>query len=219
MSVTSLIGRKIGMTSVFEPGGKMVGVTVLEMGPNQVVCRRTTERDGYDAVALSFGRRRVSRQRRPQLGQSEAAGLEGDPQFVREVRVAEGSEVAVGDSFSVADVFEVGVHVDVVGTSRGHGFQGTRKRHHFSYGPASHGSKNYREPGSTGHCTTPGRVFKGKRMAGQMGNKRRTTRNLRVVGVDAERNLLLVAGAVPGWKTGTVLVRHAIARVEPKVGG
>ena len=207
-----LIGRKLGMTSAFDEKGAMVGVTVLEIVPNRVVGRRTTERDGYDAVALGYGRRRASRSRKPVVGQVAQAGLDVAPEIIREVRVKPDAEVEVGADVSLGEVFSVGQYVDVVGTSRGHGFQGVRKRHHFSYGPASHGSKNYREPGSTGQCTYPGRVFKGKRMAGHMGNKRRTIRNLRVVKVDVENNHLLVAGPVPGWDTGAVIVRKAVAK-------
>jgi len=207
-----LIGRKLGMTSVFDDKGAMLGVTVLEVVPNRVVGRRTVARDGYDAVSLGYGRRRASRSSKPVIGQVAAAGLEVAPEVIREVRLAAGADVEVGADLCVADVFEAGQYVDVIGTSRGHGFQGTRKRHHFAYGPASHGSKNYRQPGSTGQCTSPGKVFKGKKMSGQMGNKRRTIRNLRVVKVDAENNRLLVAGPVPGWDSGTVFVRKAVAK-------
>ena len=212
MSVDMLIGRKVGMTSVFDDSGAMVGVTVLELGPNRVLSRRTADRDGYDAVTLGYGEKRASRSKKSVVGQFKAAGVETSPRVVRECRCAGETELEIGSDVSVGDVFEAGQFVDVIGTSRGHGFQGTRKRHHFGYGPASHGSKNYREPGSTGQCTSPGKVFKGKRMAGHMGNKRRTIRNLRVVQVDAENNLLLVAGPVPGWDTGTVMVRKAIAK-------
>jgi len=194
----------------------MVGVTVVDIRPNHVLALRTPERDGYEAVALAFGVRRAARARRPQAGQAQAAGLEQTPAVVREVPLAKGAEVSVGDSISVSDVFEAGSYVDVTGTSRGHGFSGVRKRHHFGFGPASHGSKNYREPGSTGQCTYPGRVFKGKRMAGQHGNKRRTVRNLRVVAVDAEKGRLLLAGPVPGSDDTVVVVRHAVAKRIPK---
>ncbi len=207
-----LIGRKLGMTSVFEDDGSMIGVTVLEIEPNHVLCRRTSERDGYDAVALAYGAKRASRARKPQKAEAEGAGLEAAPSVVREVHCAADVELEIGSTVAVGDVFEPGQYVDVVGTGRGFGHQGTRKRHNFSYGPASHGSKNYREPGSTGQCTTPGRVFKGRKMAGRMGGKRRTIRNLRVVGVDPERNLLLVAGPVPGHDTATVFVRKAVAK-------
>jgi large subunit ribosomal protein L3 len=212
MSVDMLIGRKVGMTSVFDDSGSMLGVTVLEITPNRVLGRRTADKDGYDALTLGYGLRRASRSRKPIVGQVRAAGLEQAPEVIREVHCDSGADVAIGSDVSLADVFEAGQYVDVVGTSRGMGFQGVRKRHHFSYGPASHGSKNYREPGSTGQCTTPGRVFKGKRMAGHMGNKRRTIRNLRVVKVDAENNLLLVAGPVAGADSNVVLVRKAIAK-------
>ena len=212
MSVKSLIARKAGMTSIFDDSGAMVGVTVLSVEPNRVVYVRTEGRDGYDAAALGVGSRREGRSRKPQLEQAKKAGLEAEPQFVREVAVAAGSELEAGATIGVGDVFEVGDFVDVVGTSRGMGFQGTHKRHHFGLGPATHGSKNRREPGSTGQATYPGRVFKGKRMAGQMGNKRRTIRNLRVVGIDAEAGRLLVKGPVPGWDSGLVLIRKAIAK-------
>ena len=212
MSVNMLIGRKVGMTSVFDDSGSMLGVTVLEITPNRVLGRCTAAKNGYDAITLGYGLRRASRSRKPIVGQVRAAGLEQAPEVIREVHCKADADVAIGSDVSLADVFEAGQYVDVVGTSRGMGFQGVRKRHHFSYGPASHGSKNYREPGSTGQCTTPGRVFKGKRMAGHMGNKRRTIRNLKVVKVDAENNLLLVAGPVAGADSNVVLVRKAIAK-------
>ncbi len=199
------------MTSVFDDSGAMVGVTVVAVEPNRVLALRTAERDGYEAVVLGVGVRRASRARRPQLVAAESAGFAGEPQVVREVE-ADGAEAPeVGASIGVADVFAIGQYVDVVGTSKGKGFQGTVKRHNFSLGPRSHGSKNYREPGSTGHATYPGRVFKGKRMPGQMGNKRRTNRGVRVVGIDAEKGLVMVAGSVPGSDSGVVLVRHAVA--------
>lgn len=212
MSLQSLIARKVGMTSVFDESGAMVGVTVLAVEPNRVVYLRTEERDGYAAAAVGVGAAKERRARKPQLEQARKAGLDAAPQFVREVALADGAEVAPGDSVSVGDVFTAGEKVDVVGTSRGHGFQGTHKRHHFGLGPASHGSKNRREPGSTGQATYPGRVFKGKRMAGHMGAKRRTIRNLTVVAVDAEAGHLLVKGPVPGWDTGLVLIRKAATK-------
>lgn len=147
----------------------------------------------------------------PQLVAAEKAGLAGQPEFVREVGCDAGATVEVGATIGVGDVFKVGNYVDIIGTSKGKGFQGTVKRHNFSLGPAAHGSKNYREPGSTGQATYPGRVFKGKRMPGQMGNKRRTNRNVRVVGVDAEKGLVLVAGSVPGSDSGMVVIRHSNA--------
>ncbi len=216
MAVTALIGRKAGMTSVFDEAGAMLGVTVLAIEPNRVLGRRTAERDGYDAVVLQCGERRESRVSRPQKAEADKAGLPAAGELVREVRCSGDTDVDLGAAVGVADVFEDGQWVDVVGTSRGHGFQGVRKRHHFSYGPASHGSKNYKEPGSTGHSTYPGRVFKGKRMAGRHGGKRRTVRNLRIVKVDAENGRILVAGPVPGCDTSFIVIRHAVAKLMPK---
>ncbi len=209
MNLDSLIGRKVGMTSVFDETGAMLGVTVLEVGPNRVVGRRTAKEHGYDAVVLGYGEKKPSRAAKPQVAEAKKAGLEGPPAFVREVRCAADAAFKVGDAVRVADVFQVGGLVDVVGTSRGHGFQGVRKRHKFNLGPRSHGSKNYRETKSTGQNTWPSRRWPGKRMAGHMGNVRRTVRNLEVVGVDADRNYLLVAGPVPGWDSGVVFVRRA----------
>jgi large subunit ribosomal protein L3 len=163
-------------------------------------------------VTLGHRLRRASRSSKPVIGQVRAAGLETAPEVIHEVRQVGKTTPAIGSDIAVGDVFAAGQFVDVSGVSRGHGFQGVRKRHHFNLGPRSHGSKNYREPGSTGQNTFPGRVLKGKRMPGHMGNKRRTMRNLRVVKVDAENNLLLVAGPVPGCDTGTIFVRRAIAK-------
>ena len=212
MSLDSLIGRKVGMTSIFDEAGSMHGVTVLEVGPNRVMARRTTDNDGYDAVVLGWGERKASRAAKPQIAAAKKAGFEAAASRLREVHCAADEALKAGDLVRVADVFEVGGLVDVVGTSRGKGFQGVRRRHKFNLGPRSHGSKNYRETKSTGQNTFPARRWPGKRMAGHMGDVRRTIRNLKVVGVDAERNYLLVAGPVPGWDTGLVFVRKAGAR-------
>jgi large subunit ribosomal protein L3 len=212
MSVDSLIGRKVGMTSVFDASGAMLGVTVLEVGPNRVMARRTTEKDGYESVVLGWGAARASRAKKPQLGAAKKLGLETAAAEVREVRCGADEALKPGDTVRVADVFEVGGKVDVVGTSRGRGFQGVRRRHKFNLGPRSHGSKNYRETKSTGQNTFPARRWPGKRMAGHMGDVRTTIRNLKVVAVDAERNYLMVSGPVPGWETGLVYVRKAGAK-------
>ena len=209
MSVDSLIGRKVGMTSIFEASGAMIGVTVLEVGPNRVLERRTKAKDGCESVVLGYGETRASRAKKPQVGSAKKAGLETAAAIVRECHVAADEALKAGDTVRVADVFEVGGKVDIVGTSRGRGFQGVRRRHKFNLGPRSHGSKNYRETKSTGQNTFPARRWPGKRMAGHMGNERSTIRNLRVVAVDAERNYLLVAGPVAGWDTGLVYVRKA----------
>jgi large subunit ribosomal protein L3 len=212
MSVDSLIGRKVGMTSVFDASGAMLGVTVLEVGPNQVLERRTKDKNGYDSVVLAYGQARASRAKKPQIGSAAKGGLPGPAAVLREARVAADDAVKAGDVVRVGDVFQVGALVDVVGTSRGRGFQGVRRRHKFNLGPRSHGSKNYRETKSTGQNTFPARRWPGKRMAGHMGDVRRTIRNLEVVAVDAERNYLMVAGPVPGWDTALVYVRRADAQ-------
>jgi large subunit ribosomal protein L3 len=199
-----LIGRKIGMTSLFESDGTVVPVSVVEIEPNTVTRLRTPDRDGYTAVQLGAGRAR--RLTKPVAGQ-----LKGLPPLatLREFRVDSVEGLAVGQTLGVADVFAAGELVDVTGVSKGRGFAGTVKRHHFKRGPKTHGSDNYRKPGSIGPGTTPGRVYKGLRMAGHMGAERVTVKKLRVVRTDPERNLLLVKGAVPGPRGGLLLVRKA----------
>lgn len=199
-----LIGRKIGMTSLFEGDGTVVPVSVVEIEPNTVTRLRTPDRDGYTAVQVGAGRAR--RLTKPVAGQ-----LKGLPQVatLREFRVDSVEGLAVGQALDVADVFAPGELVDVTGVSKGRGFAGTVKRHHFKRGPKTHGSDNYRKPGSIGPGTTPGRVYKGLRMAGHMGAERVTVKKLRVLRTDPERNLLLVKGAVPGPRGGLLLVRKA----------
>lgn len=199
-----LIARKVGMTSLFQDDGTMVAVSVLEVEPNTVTRVRTPERDGYTAVQLGSGTAR--RLTKPVAGQ-----LKDLPRVktIREFRVESVDGYEVGQQLTVADVFGAGDIVDVVGTSKGRGFAGTVKRHHFQTGPKTHGSDNYRKPGSIGPGTTPGRVYKGQRMAGHMGDHRATIKKLRVVRVDADRNLLLVQGSVPGAPGSLTLVRKA----------
>ncbi len=199
-----LIGRKLGMTSIFDADGTVVPVSVVEIEPNTVTRLRTPDRDGYTAVQVGAGRAR--RLTKPVAGQ-----LKGLPPVatLREFRVDSVDGFAVGQTLGVADVFAAGELVDVTGVSKGRGFAGTVKRHHFKRGPKTHGSDNYRKPGSIGPGTTPGRVYKGLRMAGHMGAERVTVKKLRVVRTDPERNLLLVKGAVPGPRGGLLLVRKA----------
>ncbi len=199
-----MIGRKIGMTSLFEGDGTVVPVSVVEIEPNTVTRLRTPDRDGYTAVQLGTGRAR--RLTKPVAGQ-----LKGLPPVatLREFRVDSVEGLQVGQSLGVADVFAAGELVDVTGVSKGRGFAGTVKRHHFKRGPKTHGSDNYRKPGSIGPGTTPGRVYKGLRMAGHMGAERVTVKKLRVVRTDPDRNLLLVKGAVPGPRGGLLLIRKA----------
>ena len=195
-----IVGTKLGMTQLFDPEtGRVTPVTVIEAGPCPVVSVRTADADGYQAVQLAFGPVKEKKLSRPEAGHLRTAGVAPHRHLV-EIRDAEG---AVGDTVTV-DAFQAGETVKVSGTSKGKGFAGTVKRHNFSRGPVTHGSHNVRAPGSIGASAYPAKVFKGTRMAGQMGNRRVTQRGLRVVEVDAERNLMLVAGAVPG-ATGSVV--------------
>ena len=206
-----LVGRKCGMTRVFTDDGVSVPVTVIEAQPNRVTQVKTVEIDGYRALQVSAGTVKPSRVSRPRAGHFAKAKVEAGDTLV-EFRVPddEAVDVAIGAEFKV-DLFAAGQKVDVIGTSIGKGFAGTVKRHNFRTQDATHGnSLAHRAPGSIGQNQTPGRVFKGKKMAGHMGSVRRTAQNLEVVRVDAERNLILVQGAVPGHKGGRVIVRPAI---------
>jgi large subunit ribosomal protein L3 len=199
-----IIGTKVGMTQLFDAeSGRVTPVTVIEAGPCPVVAVRTPEVDGYNAVQLAFGPVKEKRLTRPRAGHLKAAGVAPHRTLV-EFRDAEG--FTAGDTVTV-ETFEPGERVKVSGTSRGKGFAGTIKRHRFSRGPVSHGSHNVRAPGSIGASATPSHVYKGTKMAGQMGSQRVTQRGLRVVEIDTERNLLLVEGAVPGTIGGVVEVR------------
>jgi large subunit ribosomal protein L3 len=202
-----LIGRKLGMTRVFGDDGTVVPVSVIQATPNSITRLRTPERDGYAALQLGAGTaRRVTK---PVAGQfKELAKEQQKPAAVRELRVDSVEEYEVGQTLDVS-LFEPGDLVDVTGVSKGHGFAGTIARHNFKRGPKTHGSTNYRAPGSIGAGTTPGRVFKGTRMGGHMGDERVTVKKLKVVKVDAERNLILVKGAVPGARNGLLLVQKA----------
>jgi large subunit ribosomal protein L3 len=204
MTTTALIGKKLGMTRLFQEDGRVVPVTVLEVGPCTIVQVKTLENDGYRAVQLGFGHKKKAN--RAELG--HLGGL-GPFRVRREVRVNDTEGLEVGQKIDVS-IFTEGQTVDVTGRSRGMGFAGGVKRHHFHGGPKTHGqSDRHRAPGSIGAGTTPGRVLKGLRMAGHMGDERVTTENLTVVKVDPERNVLLVKGAVPGSRTGSVMVRLA----------
>lgn len=202
-----MIGRKLGMTRIFGDDGSVVPVSVIAAAPNTITRLRTPEQDGYAALQLGAGSAR--RQTKPVAGQF--AGLDKElprPAVVREFRIDAIADEAIGQQIDVT-MFAEGDLVDVIGTSKGHGFAGTIKRHHFKRGPKTHGSNNYRQPGSIGAGTTPGRVFKGTRMGGHLGNDRVTVKKLKVVRVDAERNLILVKGAVPGARNGLLLVQKA----------
>jgi large subunit ribosomal protein L3 len=204
-----LIGKKIGMTQIFDENGAAIPVTVIEAGPCYVTQVRTVESDGYSAVQLGFSEVKPKRLTGGQLGHLKRNNLNIPPlKFLREFRVKD-PEVVEGDKLSV-DVFVQGEHVDIVGTSKGRGFQGGVKRHGFAGGPKTHGqSDRHRAPGSRGAGTTPGRTYKGARGPGQMGNERVTSQNLQVVLLDAERNLIGVRGSVPGPRGGLVLIKEA----------
>ncbi|MDJ0941169.1 MAG: 50S ribosomal protein L3 [Woeseiaceae bacterium] len=206
-----LVGRKRGMTRVFTDDGASVPVTVIEAQPNRITQVKTVETDGYRALQVTAGSRKASRVSKPEAGHFANAKVEaGD--LLCEFRLAEsdGEAFDLGSELKV-DLFEEGQKVDVIGTSIGKGYAGTVKRHNFRTQDATHGnSLAHRAPGSIGQNQTPGRVFKGKKMSGHMGNVRRTVQNLEVVRVDADRNLLLIKGAVPGSKGGSVIVRPAV---------
>jgi large subunit ribosomal protein L3 len=202
--MTAILAKKLGMTQLFQEDGSVARVTVLEAGPCPVTAVRTTEVDGYDAIQLAFGtikEKNLSKAERGHLAKADASNL----RHLREFR-DHGAGAQLGDVVTV-EAFEIGDKLKIAGTSVGKGFQGTIKRHNFSRGPVSHGSHNVRAPGSIGASAWPARVMKGIRGPGQMGNKRITQRGLEVFRIDADRNLLLVKGSVPGPKNGLVEVR------------
>ena len=209
----AILGRKLGMTQIFTEEGKVVPVTVVESGKNIVIQNKTVETDGYNAVQLGFGEVKERKVTKPLKGHFEKAGVQ-PVKFIREMRLMAPSEYKVGDVIGV-DVFTAGELVDVTGTSKGKGFAGTVKRHHFARGPMGHGSKSHREPGSTGAMISGhgGRVLKGKNLPGHMGHERVTVQCLTVVKVDTDRNLLLIKGAIPGPKKSFLVIRNT---VKPK---
>jgi len=206
-----IVGRKAGMTRIFNDDGVSVPVTVISVDPNRVTQVKNVENDGYRALQVTTGERRASRVTKSMAGHYAKAGTEAG-RGLWEFRLAddEGADIEVGSEIKV-DIFEAGQTVDVIGTSIGKGFAGVIKRYNFAMQDATHGNSiSHRAPGSIGQCQTPGRVFKGKKMSGHMGNVQRTAQNLEVVRVDAERSLLLVKGAVPGSKGGDVIIHPAV---------
>ena len=203
-----LIGRKVGVTQVFQADGTMVAVSVLAIEPNTVTRLRTGERDGYTAVQLGTGSSK--KLTKPEAGQfKDLPKGSQDLTTIREFRVESVDGYEVGQKLAIGDLFEAGELVDVTGVSKGKGFAGHIKRHHFHRGPSSHGSDHHREPGSIGPGTTPGRVYKGLKMAGHMGDARATIKKVRVVRADPDRNLLLVKGSLPGARGALILVKKA----------
>lgn len=215
MSVHKLLGTKREMSQVFKDDGIVVPVTILEVGPCHVSQVKTTEVDGYEAVQLGFGKIKLTSVPKPEKGHFKKAGIE-PTRKVGEVRLDKPTDLKVGDVVKVADVFKEGDWVDVIGHSKGRGFQGGIKRHGFKSGPRGHGTKNMREIGSVGTNTAIAHVRKGKRMPGHMGTNQVTVRNLIVARVDADRNLVYVRGAVPGYNGASIVIRKAKAKRMPK---
>ena len=206
--INAIYGKKIGMTQIFDDQDRIVPVTVIQAEPNTVCQVKTVATDGYEAVQMGFGYIKPRRVNKPMQGHFDAQGAE-PKRYLREVRVENAGEYKVGDEQTVAAFADV-KKVDVTGTSKGKGFAGVMKRYGFAGGPGGHGAHFHRAPGSVGQCATPSRVFKNKKMSGHYGVDRVTTLNLSVVRVDAERNLLLVRGAVPGPNGGTLVIRDSV---------
>lgn len=202
-----ILGTKLGMTQIFDEAGNSVPVTVVQAGPCSITQVKTKQTDGYFAVQIGYGEVAEKALSKPELGHLSKAGV-SPMRHLREYPIGEAETFELGQQLT-AEIFESGQLVDVTGTSIGRGFAGYQKRHNFRRGPMAHGSKNHRSPGSTGAGTTPGRIYPGKKMAGRMGGERVTIRKLKVVRVDAERNLLLIRGAVPGKPGGVVSISPA----------
>lgn len=202
-----LLGKKIGMTQLFDENGTVIPVTLIEAGPCPVILKRTDDKDGYTAVQIGFDPKPERTTNRPDAGHFAKASV-SPLRFVREIRGSETAELEVGSTLSV-EMFEEGDKVDVIGQSKGRGFTSARKRHGSRPGPNSHGSMYFNRPGSGGQSSDPSRVYKGKKNPGQYGNVRVTTKNLRVVKADTERNILIVRGSVPGANGGYVIIRKS----------
>jgi large subunit ribosomal protein L3 len=214
--VTGIIGRKVGMTQVFDPDGTVHPATVIKAGPCVVVQAKTVQTDGYEAIQLGFVEETPAKANKPTQGHFKKANVPAT-RVRREVAVAKGAEAPKVGEQVLASIFALGERVDVIGTSRGKGFQGVVKRHHFAGGAATHGSMFHRAPGSIGASSFPSRVVKGMRAAGRMGGDRVTVHNLKVLRVDADNHLLIVEGGIPGAPTGYVIVRKALTAKKLKV--
>lgn len=204
----AILAKKLGMTQIFDETGKVIPVTVIEAGPNAVIQKKTVENDGYEAVQVGFVDLKDKKTNKPTKGHFAKAGVT-PKKFIKEFRLDDVSALNVGDEIK-ADIFEAGEKVDVAGITKGKGFAGTIKRWGQHRGPMTHGSGYHRGPGSMGMCSDPGRVFKGKRLPGHMGVERVTIQNLAVVRVDAEKNIILIKGGVPGPKGGLLIVKNTV---------
>ena len=217
MATKAIVGEKVGMTQVWDDQNRAIPVTVVKVSPARVVQVKTPEKEGYSALQVTWGSRRTSTMTQPELGHFDKAGVTPGKKLV-ELRLDDVSAYAVGQEIAV-DVFEKGEMIDATAVSKGKGFAGGMKRHNFAGQGAAHGNhKHHRAPGSIGACSTPGRVFKGTKLAGRLGGGQVTTTNLEVIGVDAERNLVLVKGAVPGPRGGVVVLRTSVKN-PMKAGG
>jgi large subunit ribosomal protein L3 len=209
VATKAIVGEKVGMTQIWDEQHRAVPVTVVKVSPLRVVAVKTDDKDGYSAVQVTYGTRRPSTLSKPELGHFEKAGVAPGKRLV-ELRLVDATGYEVGQELNVT-LFEKGEHIDAIATSKGKGFAGGMKRHNFKGQGGGHGNhKHHRAPGSIGACATPGRVFKGTRMAGRMGGGRVTTTNLEIVGVDADRDLVLVKGAIPGPRGGVVVLRDSV---------
>ena len=204
----AILAKKLGMTQIFDEAGKVIPVTVIEAGPNAVIQKKTVENDGYEAVQVGFVDLKDKKTNKPTKGHFAKAGVT-PKKFIKEFRLDDVSTLNVGDEIK-ADIFEAGEKVDVAGISKGKGYAGTIKRWGQHRGPMTHGSGYHRGPGSMGMCSDPGRVFKGKRLPGHMGVERVTIQNLAVVRVDADKNIVLIKGAVPGPKGGLLIIKNTV---------
>jgi large subunit ribosomal protein L3 len=208
--MNAILGTKLGMTQVFDDQARAIPVTVIKAGPCRVVQIKTEESDGYNSIQIAFGDVKPGRVNKPEAGHYAKAGVAPARHLV-ELRVEDPTQYTLGQEIRIADLFSPGTKADVSGVSKGKGFAGVMERHNFSGQGASHGNhKKHRAPGSIGACATPARVFKGTRMAGRLGGEKVTTLNIDIVGVDGERDLLLLGGAVPGPKGSVILVREAV---------
>ena len=204
----AILAKKLGMTQIFDETGKVIPVTVIEAGPNAVIQKKTVENDGYDAVQVGFVDLKEKKTNKPTKGHFAKAGV-APKKFIKEFRLDDVSGLNVGDEIK-ADIFEAGEKVDVAGITKGKGYAGTIKRWGQHRGPMTHGSGYHRGPGSMGMCSDPGRVFKGKRLPGHMGVERVTIQNLTLVKVDAEKNIILIKGGLPGPKGGLLIVKNTV---------